>query len=122
MPLIRRGLARNISWYKLYPNFTRANPPAALIEAVERGEIDVAVAWGPMAGYFAEHAPVALELNPVSPQRDGPVPLAFDISMGVRPADHALLTSLNAFIGRRQTEIRRVLRKYGVPLTASTDR
>jgi quinoprotein dehydrogenase-associated probable ABC transporter substrate-binding protein len=114
--LIDRGLANHIVWYKLYPDFTRPNPPAALIEAVERGEVDVAVAWGPMAGYFAERAPAPLEIRPVWPQRERAVPLAFDISMGVRQGDAELLRGLNGFIARRGPDIRRVLKKYGDPL------
>lgn len=47
--LIDRGLMHNIAWYKLFPDFSRSNPPAALIEAVERGDIDMAIAWGPLA-------------------------------------------------------------------------
>ena len=119
--LIARGLAHNIAWYKLYPDFTRPNPPSELIEAVERGDIDVAVAWGPMAGFFAERAPVSLGLNPVAPQTEGPAAFAFDISMGVRPGDTRLLSELNEFINRRRAEIRRVLQKYGVPLTSRVE-
>ena len=119
--LIDRGLARNIVWYKLYPDFTRPNPPSALIEAVELGDVEVAVAWGPMAGYFAGHSRIPLAVSPVSPQQAGAIPLAFDISMGVKPDNTRLLTELNEFIGRRQTEIRGILAKYGVPLTGGLE-
>jgi quinoprotein dehydrogenase-associated probable ABC transporter substrate-binding protein len=114
--LIDRGLAKNIVWYKLYPDFSRANPPAALIDAVERGDIDVAVAWGPLAGYFATRAAVPLEIVPVSPQFERSLPLAFDISMGVRHGDTKLLAELNAIIERRRSEIRRLLQTFGVPV------
>lgn len=114
--LMDRGLARNIVWYKLFPDFTRANPPAALIEAVERGDIDMAVAWGPMAGYFARHASVPLDIEPVSPQFERSIPLAFDISMGVRQGDTKLLAQLNGVIERSRIEIRRLLAQYGVPV------
>ena len=119
--LIDRGLAPNIAWYKLYPDFTRPNPPAALIEAVERGDVDIAVAWGPLAGYFAAHAPVPLEVKPVTPQREGDIPLAFDISMGVKPGNTRLLIDLNNFITKRRAEIRGILSKYGVPLTGGAE-
>lgn len=119
--LATRGLARNIVWYKLYPDFSRPNPPAALIEAVERNEVDVAVAWGPMAGYFAAHAPVVLDLHRAQPQNAAGEPLAFNISMGVRRGDVELLKELNAFIVRRRPEIRRILRRYGVPLAPEAE-
>jgi mxaJ protein len=120
--LADRGLARNIVWYRLFPNFTRKNPPAALIEAVERGDIDMAVAWGPMAGYFASHASVPLDIVPVSPQLERSIPLAFDISMGVRRGDTKLLAQLNGVIERRRTGIRRLLERYGVPVLPVADR
>ena len=36
-------------------------------EAVEHGDIDVALVWGPLAGYFAARSPVPLRLEPVTP-------------------------------------------------------
>ena len=43
-----------------------------------KGEIDVAVVWGPLAGYFAKRQGVPLEVVPVSPSVDPPgLPFAF---------------------------------------------
>jgi mxaJ protein len=113
--LVDKGLAENIVWYRLFPDFSRSNPPSALIEAVEKGDVDIAVAWGPMAGYFAKHASVPLTVSPVSPQKVDSIPLAFDISIGVRRGRRALCTRLNTMIERRKTEIDSLLREYGVP-------
>lgn len=114
--LIHRQLANNIVWYKIYSNFSRSNPAAALIEAVARNEIDVAVAWGPLAGYCARQIPTQLEMHPVSPALERSIPLAFDISMGVRPNDATLCAQLNRVIVRDQPQIRRILQRYGLPL------
>ncbi|MGO4704086.1 quinoprotein dehydrogenase-associated putative ABC transporter substrate-binding protein [Dyella sp. 2RAB6] len=70
--LSRRGHTGNVRGYPIYGNYANPNPPAAIIDAVARGDIDVAVAWGPMAGYFAAHSPVPLEVRPVQPWLDGP--------------------------------------------------
>ena len=113
--LAHRGIIRNISWYRLNQNFLGARRPASLLNAVERGDVDVAIVWGPVAGYFAEHSAVAFELTPVSPQSEGPVPFAFDISMGVRRGDPRLEAALNRIIRGRQAAIRRLLEQYGVP-------
>jgi mxaJ protein len=87
---------------------------------VANGDVDVAVAWGPLAGYFAQHEPAALEITPVSPEIDLPfLPFVFDISMGVRRGDDALRDELNAVILRRRSEIDRVLDQYGVPRASS---
>jgi mxaJ protein len=84
---------------------------------VAGGAVDVAVAWGPLAGYFAKHEQVPLELTPVSPQADSRfVRFVYDISMGVRRDDAALARALDEVIARRRDAIRRVLVDYGVPL------
>src|SRR5215213_900646 len=74
----------NVRGYMVYGDYSKPSPSANIIEAVERGEVDVAVVWGPLAGYFARrHA--GLEVVPVSPQIDLPfLPFVYDISMGVR--------------------------------------
>lgn len=118
--LAHRGIVRNISWYRINQNFLGVDRPANLLDAVARGEIDLAIVWGPMAGYYAKHSAVPLELTPVSPQAEGPVPFAFDISMGVRPGDTNLQTELNSVIRRRQAAIYSLLEEYGVPQSAAS--
>ncbi|HVG45621.1 MAG TPA: quinoprotein dehydrogenase-associated putative ABC transporter substrate-binding protein, partial [Longimicrobium sp.] len=70
--LARRGIIDNVRGYTVYGDYRQDNPPARIIEAVAHGEIDVAVAWGPLAGYFATRQGVPLEIVPVSPQIDLP--------------------------------------------------
>jgi ABC-type amino acid transport substrate-binding protein len=115
--LSRRGHTGNIRGYPVYGNYANPNPPAAIVDAVARGDIDAAVAWGPMAGYFAKHEPVQLTVRPVSPWLDGPQwPMVFDISMAVRKDDLALRRRLDEALEKRRPEIDRLLRDYGVPL------
>jgi mxaJ protein len=114
--LARRGVVQNVSGYTLYGDYTQANPPARIIDAVARGEVGVAVVWGPLAGYFAQRSPVALRLTPVSPQIDLPyLPFVFDISLGVRRGETALRDELDAALDRRQKDIDAILGRYGVP-------
>lgn len=114
--LANRGIIRNVKGYTVYADYREPNPPARIIDAVARGDIDVAVAWGPLAGYFAQREPVPLNLRPVSPQIDLPfLPFVFDISMGVRRGNDTLRERLNTIIERRRPEIDRILADYGVP-------
>jgi quinoprotein dehydrogenase-associated probable ABC transporter substrate-binding protein len=114
--LSKRNIIQNVRGYSVYGDYRQPNPPARIIDALVKGDVDVAIAWGPLAGYFAQRAPVALEVTPVSPQIDLPyLPFVFDISMGVRRGDNALRDKLNAIIVRRKNEIDRVLDEYGVP-------
>ncbi|HEX7595163.1 MAG TPA: substrate-binding domain-containing protein [Gemmatimonadaceae bacterium] len=118
--LSKRHIISNVRGYSVYGDYRQPNPPARVIDAVANGDVDVAVAWGPLAGYFAQHEAVALEITPVSPQIDLPfLPFVFDISMGVRRGDDALRDELNAVIVRRKAEIDRILDQYGVPRSAA---
>jgi mxaJ protein len=114
--LARRGITNNVRGYSVYGDYREANPPARIVEAVARGDVDVAIVWGPLAGYFAPRQPVPLRLARVKPQIDGPrLPMAFDISMGIRKEDTALRHALETAIERRRPEIDAVLAEYGVP-------
>ena len=114
--LAKRGIITNVKGYSVYSDYRQPNPPARIIDAVANGDIDVAVAWGPLAGYFARHEPVPLDVAAVSPQIDLPfLPFVFDISMGVRRGNDTLRENLNSIIQRRRAEIDRILSDYGVP-------
>ena len=115
--LARRGLVRNVRGYSIYGNYAEPNPPARLIDAVAAGDIDVAVAWGPLAGYFARRAPVPLVVTPVA-DADEEVAMTFDISMAVARGDSALRDTLDALLARRGRDVARVLDEYGVPRVA----
>ena len=45
--LARRGIVQNVRGYMLYGDYRQPNPPSAIIDAVEDGDVDVAVVWGP---------------------------------------------------------------------------
>lgn len=112
-----QGIVDNLRGYSIYGDYREANPPARLIEAVENGEIDVAAAWGPLGGYFAQRSPVPLTVTPIrDTERFAPQQFQFAIAMGVRKSDHALRDRLNAFIDEHRSEINALLRTYGVPL------
>ena len=114
--LSNRHIITNVRGYSVYGDYRQPNPPARLIDAVARGDVDVGVAWGPMAGYFAQREPVRLDITPVSPQIDLPfLPFVFDISMGVRRGNDSLREELNAVITSRRADIAKILADYGVP-------
>jgi mxaJ protein len=115
--LAKRGIVENVRGFNVQGDYRRPSPPARIIDAVANGDIDIAIAWGPLAGYFASRESVPLDVVPVSPQVDPPaLPLAFDISMGVRRSDKALRDTLNAILTRRRPSIDSLLATFGVPV------
>lgn len=111
-----RGIVRNLVGYSIFGNLREKNPPADLIEAVADEKVDVAVAWGPLAGYFARRSAVPLELTPVDGDSLHPaLPFHFDIAMGVRHGNTQLQRALSKEITRRRDAIQALLQSYGVP-------
>jgi quinoprotein dehydrogenase-associated probable ABC transporter substrate-binding protein len=118
--LARRGIVRNVRGYTVYGDYTQDSPPARIIDAVANGEIDVAVVWGPLAGYFAKRQSVPLEIVPVSPQSDSPaLPFVYDISLGVRRGEKAFKQELEAALAHRRAEVEHILDDYGIPRVGS---
>jgi mxaJ protein len=113
--LSRRGIVDNVVGFSVFGDYAQDSPPLELVRAVERGSIDVALAWGPAAGYVAKHSRHPLRIAPLLPARDGPYPFVFDISLGVRKDDLALKRQLDVALRRLRPQIRQLLGAYGVP-------
>jgi mxaJ protein len=110
--LSRRGIVGNVTGFPVYYD------PSRIVRSVASGEIDVAIVWGPLAGYYAAQQTPPLRVMPVVPQMDSPaLPMAFDISMVVRSGDRDRRTMLDALISRRRADIDAILAAYHVPRT-----
>jgi quinoprotein dehydrogenase-associated probable ABC transporter substrate-binding protein len=114
--LSRRGMVHNVRPFTLYGDYREPNPPARIIDAVASRSIDVAVAWGPLAGYFARRHGDALVLVPL-PARDAvsDLPFAFDICVGVRRSQKGLRDEINTVLARKRDAIDALLADYGIP-------
>jgi quinoprotein dehydrogenase-associated probable ABC transporter substrate-binding protein len=117
--LAARGITRNVVGYSIYGDYSKPNPPADLIDAVTRGEVDVAIAWGPLGGFYAARAAPHLVVRSIreSPQRREVIPLDYAIAVGVRHGDHELRAQLQRSLDRHRQEINRLLNDYHVPRT-----
>jgi mxaJ protein len=119
--LSTRGIVTNVLGYTLYGNYAQANPPAEIISAVERDEIDVALVWGPLAGYFALRAKTSLDVRPIEPtERDAD--LIFSIAIGCRRKDPDLRKKVDAIMEAHRSEIEAILADYHVPRVAAPAR
>jgi mxaJ protein len=114
--LSQRGLVSNVRGYSIYGDYSQPDPPANLIRAVASRDIDLAIAWGPLAGYFAKRSPVPLVVTPVPQDAAAPAfPFAYDIAMGVRRNDAALRDALDRVIASHRSDIDAILAAYNVP-------
>lgn len=114
--LTSRGIVKNLVGYSIFGNLNETDPPADLIEAVQKRDVDIAVAWGPLAGYFAKQSQVPLDITPIKPDQKNPtLPFVFSIGIGVRHGDTALKQQLDAELNRRHQEIDDILNSFGIP-------
>ncbi len=114
--MARRGVVQNVHGFMLYGNYATPNPPARIVDAVARGEVDVAMVWGPLAGYFASRSKVPLRLEPVTPVIDAGVwPMTYDIAVGIRRNEPQLREHIEQILDSRKAQIEAILREFHVP-------
>jgi len=113
--LARQGITKNIVGFSLLGGEGETDSSRKIIDAVDRGDIDVAIVWGPVAGYFAKASKCPLSIEPVSPAAFLGVPFTFDMSIGVRKGDDALRATLDNIIRTDSAAIEQVLSQFGVP-------
>ena len=113
--------ARSIVGLVGFGNFLNPDPkadhPEDIVHAVARDSIDVAVVWGPLAGYWVkrESVPLTMVALPDTDAVSG-MRFAFDMAMAVRHRDKALKATLDSVIDRRHPEITAILEQYSVPM------
>jgi mxaJ protein len=120
--LASRGIVSNVRGYSIYGDYREKSPPSRLIEAVSSGEIDVAIAWGPLGGYFAALQSPPLRIREIPPSTDGQLPMTYEIAMGTRREDARLQQELDAVLQRKQAEIVAILSKFHVPQVEPSQR
>jgi mxaJ protein len=115
MALSRYGVVGNLVGFSTF--YTENNRPGDIVEAVANKKADVAIVWGPLAGYFAQKSEVPLVVTPLA-ERDSlsNLPFRFNIAMGVRRRDSELRDSLDALLARKGPEIQAILKEYNVPV------
>jgi quinoprotein dehydrogenase-associated probable ABC transporter substrate-binding protein len=111
--LSKRGIIDNVVGFSTF--YSQENPPSTIVDAVANGRLDVAIVWGPVAGYYAARQKTPMEVVPI-PSAPGDLPFAFDIAMGVKPGNDALKKRLDAMLDHHQAEITKILKDFGVPL------
>lgn len=91
------------------------NTATQIDKDIKAGKIDMAILWGPMAGYLISNSPT--DSYTVIPMQSGPgMKFNFPIAMGVRYQDKSRKQLLNQLIDQKRTEIQALLSAYHIPL------
>ena len=109
--LARRGLQTTIVGFD-----TIGDGADSIVRAVADQKVDLAIVWGPLAGYFAKEFGHDLRITLLEPEVDPPgLPFTFAISMGVRKGNLELRNRLEQILLTRRADIRAILDDFGVP-------
>jgi len=111
----KAGLMEKARPYRLMVDRRFDDPAKEMVDAIRSGEIDAAVMWGPIAGYYATHGGEKLNVVPLIKDAKE-TRTEFRITMGVRQGDDIWKRQLNEVILKRQADIDTILLEFGVPL------
>ncbi len=114
-PLSDLGLMDNARPYRLMRDLNQ--PPSLIIDDLIKGDIDLAIIWGPIGGYFAKNAPMPLVVNEVPEYEaiSAHGKVYWNISVGVRKGDKERLAMIEEVLKRRKADIDRIMDDYGIP-------
>lgn len=107
--LADRGIVDNVVGYNVLGDYTQDGPPAAVMRALEAGDVDVALVWGPLAGAYASKSKTKLSIVPLPA-------MSFAMALGVRKQDRALAAELDAVLARQHKRIARLLARWQIPV------
>lgn len=119
--LLRHGLMARVQPYRLAVDTRAEGPARRMLQDLAEGKIDVALAWGPIAGYAIKHDGLPLRAVFIRPEPDAPR-MDYRITMGVRTGEPEWRRRVNQALRRKQDAIAAVLAEYGVPVLDETGR
>jgi quinoprotein dehydrogenase-associated probable ABC transporter substrate-binding protein len=120
--LSNHGVVANV---KVWPvstdtEWVPAHQPWQQVEQVVDGKLDIAAAWGPMAGWLKTMKGAQITLQPVN-LMDNVVPMEFSLGISVPRSAVLLKFALDDALKAHRAEIGKILSDYGVPLVKCAD-
>jgi quinoprotein dehydrogenase-associated probable ABC transporter substrate-binding protein len=119
MAMSSHGVVGNLVGFQTFYS-EGGSRPEDIVNAVINRTVDLAIVWGPLAGYFARSSPSPLVMNVVAEDTVSGIPFAFDIAIGVRRRETVLRDSLQTFLNTHRQTIDSLLKAYNFPLLPLT--
>jgi len=113
--VIQHNLMDQTAIYPLVVDTRVDQPGHKMVQDLAQQRIDIALLWGPIAGFYIKHDNLPLRLTFLDPG-DSRVRLDYHIAMGVRSGDVGFRRRLNSVIAKDEKQITQILRDYNVPL------
>jgi quinoprotein dehydrogenase-associated probable ABC transporter substrate-binding protein len=119
--LADNGLLGQMKSYALVVDTRFDAPTHQMMDDLDRGDVDVALLWGPIGGYYALKAKNATTVVPLVKDQEEGQHMVYRIVMGVRHSDQNWKRTLNKLISDNKDRIQAILQSYGVPLLDEND-
>lgn len=113
--LAKNGLLPGVRSFQLNVDRRFYSPTEDMVKQVASKDLDAALLWGPIGGYYVKQQSETLQATPLLKEKGGPR-MTYRITMGVRPMEQDWKRQINRLIRKHQDEIDAILRDYGVPL------
>jgi quinoprotein dehydrogenase-associated probable ABC transporter substrate-binding protein len=114
--LLRNGLIDRAALYATQSGDPDEHPASIVERDLAKGTIDVAIVWGPVAGFLADRHQGAEGWAVVPFKPDPSIRFDYEISMGVRFADKEWKSTVDQWISGHKPEIQKILVSYRIPL------
>jgi mxaJ protein len=116
------GLMFNAKPYRIQRDLNTS--PGQKIEDLAKGDIDIAIEWGPIGGYYAKKSDVEMVVVPIPEYATDQTRLTgktyWNISGGVRKREADRRDELEAAIFRNLDKIHAVMDEFGIPWSEPT--
>jgi mxaJ protein len=115
IPMNDKNLIANARPYRMQRDLNL--PPSFLIDDLAKKEIDIAIAWGPIGGYFAKQSKVPMEVRviPEYSKTNLKGKEFWNISVATRRKDKELMALIDASLLKNKDKIDKILDDYGIP-------
>jgi mxaJ protein len=115
IPMNDNNLIANARPYRIQRDLNL--PSSFMIDDLAKGDIDIAIAWGPIGGYFAKQSKVPMMVAPIPEYEteNAKGKEYWNISVGVRKKDKERMAMIQGAIDRNQAKIIKILDDYGIP-------
>jgi quinoprotein dehydrogenase-associated probable ABC transporter substrate-binding protein len=114
--LLRHDLIDHAVFYAPQSGDPDESPADVIERDLAAGKIDMAIAWGPIAGFLTSRHAQRPEWRALPFKPDSAIKFDYEISMGVRFGEKEWKDTLDQWIGSHERELRTILASYRVPL------
>jgi quinoprotein dehydrogenase-associated probable ABC transporter substrate-binding protein len=114
--LLRNDLLDRAVFYAAQSGDPHENPTSIIGRDLEAGTIDLAIVWGPVAGFLVRSHAAFPAWNAVPFTPDSQIKFDYEISMGVRFGEKEWKATLDDWIAQHEQSVHDILTGFLVPL------